>query len=165
MYLLAGFFGLMALASVTLAGFSVLPEDAPPDDEDDDPGPFPMRGEGDTLFARMGLVDMPWPEPLAAPAVPQGAVSCAPGGAADPSPWLDYDADEEHLVVIYDDTGQGEDPQLALVPRADDPAITEIVVGGRVLASLPTAGAPPLSAIFLLGESAAAALASPGFIA
>lgn len=154
MYLLAGFFGLMALASLTLVGFSAVPEGAPPED-DAELGPFPL-GEGDTLFARMGLLDMAWPD---APDL-EGATAL-PVVPAEAAHWLDYDAAEEHLVVIYDDSAAG-DPQLALVPRAGDPAITEILVGGRVLASLPTVAAPPLSAIFLLGESAAAALVTAG---
>lgn len=161
MYLLAGLFGLMALASLTLAGLSMVPVRAPP--RGDMGGSPPAQNNDDgSLFARMGLLDMPWSDHLAGAdrvSEPDGS-SGGPGPVEGAAPWLDYDAAEDHLVVIYDDRGGCGDPQVALVPREGDPSVTEILLGGRVLACLPTAAAPPLSAIFLVGESAASALAA-----
>lgn len=72
--------------------------------------------------------------------------------------WLDYDAVEDQLLIVFDDSGDGPEPELELRIREDDPDTTEIRLGDRVLAILPTDEAPPLSSIILVGESDAAAL-------
>lgn len=71
---------------------------------------------------------------------------------------LDYDADEDQLLIVFDDSAAGPDPELELRISEGDPSTTEVRVGDAVLARLPTVGAPPLSAIVLVGESDAAAL-------
>ena len=71
---------------------------------------------------------------------------------------LDYDAEEDQLLIVYDDSAGGPEPDLELTRRAGDPDTTEIRLCGQVLASMPTSRAPPLSGIMLVGESAAAGL-------
>ncbi|ASP20747.1 hypothetical protein ANTHELSMS3_02067 [Antarctobacter heliothermus] len=95
-----------------------------------------------------------------------------PGGAmpgdivadarSEPIEQLDYDAAEDQLLIVFDDSTPGPEPQLEMRLSKDDPDTTEIRLGGRVLANLPTDEAPPLSSIFLVGESDAAALGLAG---
>ncbi|MFZ7092098.1 calcium-binding protein [Primorskyibacter sp. 2E233] len=72
---------------------------------------------------------------------------------------LDFDATEDQIVIVYDDSDLEADPDLELRVSDDDPAISEIVVNGTVLGTLSTASAPSVEAIMLVGESAASALA------
>ncbi|MCR9274076.1 MULTISPECIES: hypothetical protein [Mameliella] len=129
--------------------------------------------DGRSLFARMGLINLAGLDPVEdaeladtgagalqlesfgvdVPAAPDDASAELAG--ADP---LDYDAEEDQLVIVYDDSAGGPEPELEVSAREDDPETTEIRLGGTVLASLPTAEAPPLSLIVLVGESDAAAL-------
>ncbi|BBU57991.1 hypothetical protein KU6B_42560 [Mameliella alba] len=133
--------------------------------------------DGRSLFARMGLINLAGLDPvedaeLAETGTETGAgalqlesfgvdVPAASDDAsaelagADP---LDYDAEQDQLVIVYDDSAGGPEPELEVSAREDDPETTEIRLGGTVLACLPTAEAPPLSSIVLVGESDAAAL-------
>ena len=79
--------------------------------------------------------------------------------AADaPAQLMDFDAGEDQIVIVYDDsTGDG-DPTLEIRVSAKDPGVTEILVDGAVLTTLPTADAPTAASIVLVGESAAPAL-------
>ncbi|WP_212537113.1 hypothetical protein [Thetidibacter halocola] len=135
MYLLAGLLGMMVLGSLVIIGtrgmearVPVLPP-APPDRGD---GPRP------SLFARLGLA---------------GA-----GAAARQASFLaDYDPAEDQLVIIYDDSLGGE-PGFEMRLNPDDPTVTDFLVDGVLVLSMPTAQVPMPRAIALLGESAAAAL-------
>ncbi|WGW03991.1 calcium-binding protein [Tropicibacter oceani] len=71
---------------------------------------------------------------------------------------MDFDASEDQIVVVYDDSNEEDDPELELRVSADDPELSEIVVNGVVLGTLATVGAPSVDAIVLVGESAAGAL-------
>ncbi|MBY6160589.1 hypothetical protein KUV73_05065 [Mameliella alba] len=197
MYLLAGLMGLMALGSVAIVSIGEdedpLPEGA--NDEGDDMSPASLADfqfrmdvdwdgdagalpddevleEGRSLFARMGLINMPGLEPVAEPD-PIGPAPGADlldldasrvsaqteeGGGGHTSAPLDFDASEDQLVIVYDDSLDAPEPELDMAPRPDNPEMTDIRLGGTVLASLPTAEAPPLESIVLVGESDAAAL-------
>ncbi|KHQ55160.1 hypothetical protein [Mameliella alba] len=129
--------------------------------------------DGRSLFARMGLINLAGLDPVEdaelaetgaealqleafrvdVPAAPDDASAELAG--ADP---LDYDAEQDQLVIVYDDSAGGPEPELEVSAREDDPETTEIRLGGTVLACLSTAVAPPLSSIVLVGESDAAAL-------
>jgi hypothetical protein len=71
---------------------------------------------------------------------------------------LDFDAAEDQIVIVYDDSGEGL-PELDIRISSDDPDVTEILLDGEVLTTLPTEGAPTLDALVLVGESVAAQLA------
>ena len=197
MFLLAGLMGLMALGSVAIVSIGDDGDDAVADGDDgaDDLPPSPLSPaslegfqcfpqpveaggsvsndaaleEGRSLFARMGLIHLPGPDPFEE-VVPgetgAGALRLdvfradepdAPAELAGAEP-LDYDAEEDQLVIVYDDSAGGPEPELEISARKDDPDTTDIRLGGAVLASLPTAEAPPLTSIVLVGESDAAAL-------
>ncbi|SNS63572.1 hypothetical protein [Antarctobacter heliothermus] len=99
-----------------------------------------------------------------AEAVPEQGV---PGDAmanarSEPVERLDYDATEDQLLIVFDDSTPGSEPELELRISKDDPDTTEIRLGDRVLAHLPTDEAPPLSSLILVGESDAAALGLGG---
>ena len=55
--------------------------------------------------------------------------------------------------MVYPDTEGAALPELELRPSAEDPALTELVVDGAVVAVLPSEDAPALDAILLVGES------------
>jgi hypothetical protein len=76
------------------------------------------------------------------------------GGAATLG---DYDPSEDQIVIVFDDSGAHE-PEVSIRASETDPDISEIVLDGVVLTTLPTAGAPPLDALVLVGESLADAL-------
>ena len=185
MYFLAGLLGMMALGSVAIAGTVTDEDDGAPEDEgvrgtdtprDLSDDPFPAA----SLFAQMGLINVPEGEvdgavyasdvtPFvdvmeAMGILPLGDFLVDEGGrGALPPDVLGFDPAEEHLVVLYDDSlydddADAPDPQLDMRPRAEDPDWMYILLDGAVVASLPTQEAPPLSAIVLMGESAAAAL-------
>ncbi|WP_323770568.1 hypothetical protein [Antarctobacter sp.] len=218
MYLLAGFMGLMALGSIAIVSMGDDADDTPPDDaedfdavsgfpdEDPDPqGVWQAREDGvlacgQSLFDRMGLINMLEPAPSeAAEALPPQAddaqttvevlklhgflvsgpddspTPVLPGdGDADADPdsdpdsgpepveQLTYDAAQDQLLIVFDDSTPGPEPELELRVSDDNPETTEIRLGDTVLASLPTDEAPPLSAIVLVGESDAAALGLAG---
>ncbi|WP_305968745.1 MULTISPECIES: hypothetical protein [unclassified Mameliella] len=203
MYLLAGLMGLMALGSVAIVSIGDDPDEALADggeDGDDDMPTSPLSpvslgvfqffpqgigteegapGEasledGRSLFARMGLINLPGLDAVEEAGPGAGALrldafrveaaevltgtsedETAVLAAADR---LDYDDAEDQLVIVYDDSAGGPEPELDVSAREDDPDTTDIRLGGTVLASLPTAEAPPLSSIVLVGESDAAAL-------
>lgn len=66
---------------------------------------------------------------------------------------LDFNDDEDQLMVVYDDDAHGDAPEVALRLNASDPSLTEIVLGDEVLATLPTEDAPDIDNIVLIGES------------
>lgn len=78
----------------------------------------------------------------------------------DAAQLMDYDQSEDQIVIVFDDSTGSEDPVLEIRQSADDPATTEIVVDGTVLATLPTEDAPDLENVVLVGESVAAELAA-----
>jgi hypothetical protein len=177
MYMLAGLMGMMALGSVAIAGAGLLDqEDVAEDDDlldetevDDAPRPDPEVAEdGRSLFARMGLINMPGMADGSSPAVSDvetdggplllEAFLVDPSAGPDTPEIMEFDAEEEQLLVIFDDSNGDADPSLDLRVRADDPETTDILVDGVALASLPTAETPPLSSIVLVGESDAATL-------
>lgn len=148
--------------------------------------------DGRSLFDRMGLINIfdaapsEAGEPSAEPVEEaQGAVEvlklhgfrievgdaaqeqALPGdrmadARSEPIERLDYDAAEDQLLIVFDDSTPGLEPELEMRLSKDDPDTTEIRLGGRVLENLPTDEAPPLSSIFLVGESDAAALGLAG---
>lgn len=71
---------------------------------------------------------------------------------------LDFDESEDQLLIVYDDSDAGADPELEMRPSQDDPAMTEIVMDGTVLATLPTSEAPSLESVVLVAESLASDL-------
>lgn len=66
---------------------------------------------------------------------------------------LDYDDEEDQLMVVYNDLIHGDAPELDLRPSADNPSMTEILLGDEVLATLPTEDAPDLTNVVLIAES------------
>lgn len=76
-------------------------------------------------------------------------------GAGAGATLMDFDPEEDQMLVVYDDSDGAPAPELALQRSADAPGLTEIRLGGALLAVLPDADVPPLEAIVLLGESAA----------
>ncbi len=73
---------------------------------------------------------------------------------------MDYDASEDQLVIVFDDSDEtAEEPEVTLQPSPDNPDVTEILLDGTVISTLPTTDAPPLEAIVLMGQSAAESLA------
>lgn len=68
----------------------------------------------------------------------------------------DFDATEDQLLVVYDDSGL-EQPELEFMAD-DDPDLTQIVLDGQVLAVMPTADLPAIESIVLMGKSSASAL-------
>ncbi|SNS98574.1 calcium-binding protein [Antarctobacter heliothermus] len=71
---------------------------------------------------------------------------------------LDYDDDEDQLMVVYNDALHGDAPDLDMRPNATNPSLTDILLGDDVLATLPTEDAPDLSNVVLIAESALADL-------
>ncbi|CUH78098.1 calcium-binding protein [Tropicibacter naphthalenivorans] len=71
----------------------------------------------------------------------------------------DFDNAEDQIVIVYDDTDGGPDPELEIRPMEGDPELTEILVDGVVLTVLPTEDAPTMDQIVLVGESAAGDMA------
>lgn len=71
---------------------------------------------------------------------------------------LDFDEEEDQLMVVYNDQAHGDTPEVELRLSAADPSLTEIVLGDEVLATLSTEDAPDLSSIVLIGESTLADL-------
>lgn len=201
MFFLSGLLGMMALGSVAIVSTGAFDDDpltegpSPDHGGGPDPGdedstdwhaaqrefgqtpdlPTQTRGADDpggSLFARMGLINMPFDDGAPRVAVlpelaAEAPASDAPHLPVGPEPVeatreqtevIDFDEAEDQLVIIYDDSAGGGDPTMEMRASAEDPGVTEIVVDGTVLGRLPTSEAPPLSAIFLVGESTAAAL-------
>ncbi|WP_417206321.1 hypothetical protein [Antarctobacter sp.] len=102
---------------------------------------------------------VPEAEDSLTPALPGGG---EPDAGPMPVEQLTYDAAQDRLMIVFDDSTPGPEPELELRVSDDDPETTEIRLGDTVLASLPTVEAPPLSAIVLVGESEAAALGLTG---
>ncbi len=72
----------------------------------------------------------------------------------DAATLMDFDAEEDTLVVVYDDSLDDNEPDVGMQVSDNDPDWTEIVVNGEVLAIVPTSGAPSLGMLVLIGESA-----------
>lgn len=66
---------------------------------------------------------------------------------------LDYDDEEDQLMVVFNDALHGDAHDLDMRPNATNPALTEILLGDEVLATLPTEDAPDLSNVVLIAES------------
>ncbi|GAA4222623.1 hypothetical protein GGQ68_001052 [Sagittula marina] len=92
------------------------------------------------------------------------------GGGADammPGHWLtgeaammlDYDAAEDQIVIVYDDSELDTAPEVEMRVSKTNSDVTEILLNGQVLTMLPTADAPALDQLFLVGESLAAQVA------
>lgn len=77
----------------------------------------------------------------------------------DASELADYDSGEDQLVIVYDDADGAGEPELEIRVSATDPAVTEIVMDGQVLTTMPTADAPAIESLVLIGESVAAQMA------
>ncbi|MDA7425785.1 calcium-binding protein [Thalassococcus lentus] len=75
----------------------------------------------------------------------------------DAAELVDFDSAEDQIMIVYDDSTNDE-PELDIRLSADDPNISEIVLDGHVVSTLPTADAPGLDAVVLVGESTAQAL-------
>lgn len=71
---------------------------------------------------------------------------------------VDFDAVEDQLVIVFDDGPGTPDPELEIRVSADNSEVTEIVLNGQVLTTLPTSDAPTLDGLVLVGESMADAL-------
>jgi len=72
---------------------------------------------------------------------------------------MDYDAQEDQILIVYDDSASSDEPEVQIRPTEGDPDMSEIVMDGVVLSTLPTADAPPLESIVLVGESLATEMA------
>lgn len=174
MFFLAGLLGMMALGSVVMVSTS------PDDDElaEDTSNPVPedgFDGGGDismSLFEQMGLPqsgteaglnsddtdmhsDTHAGEIIAGGATDNGSLAADD----DMAQFMDFDRAEDQLMVVYDDSMGEESPELEIRPSAEDENTTEVVVGGIVLATMPTEDAPVLDSVVLVGESTASELA------
>ena len=78
---------------------------------------------------------------------------------------LDFDGAEDQLMVVYNDAAHGEAPDVDMRINPKNPSLTEIMLGDRVLASLPTQDAPPIDAVVMIGERALAELGIAGIAA
>ncbi|MFW2543064.1 calcium-binding protein [Primorskyibacter sp. 2E107] len=76
----------------------------------------------------------------------------------DAAALYDFDASEDQIVIVYDDSDGDAEPDLEIRVSQTDPAVSEIVLDGTVLGTLATSSAPDISSIALVGESAAGAL-------
>lgn len=85
-----------------------------------------------------------------------------PEGAPDPQASLDYDPASDQLLIVFDDSAGGAEPELDMRISDTNPDVTEIRIGETVLARMSSDEAPPLSDIVLVGESDAAALGLTG---
>ncbi len=136
--------------------------------------PLPDDGAYDqsrSLFARMGLINLPFQgtgiegkndpalvaDVLQLEAFEVSVPPAEPPGASA-SDVLNFDAENEQLLIVYDDSAGSLDPVLELRASPDDPEMMEIVVDGSSLGRLHADEAPPLSSIIMVGESTAAAL-------
>lgn len=70
----------------------------------------------------------------------------------------DFDAAEDQIVIVFDDSDTEADPDLTIRVSEADPALSEIVVDGQVLGTVATAHAPSPDMIVLVGESVAGSL-------
>lgn len=77
---------------------------------------------------------------------------------AEAAQLMDFDASEDQMLVIYDDSDDEAEPELELRDSDTVEGMVEIVLDGEVLATMPLADAPPLASIVLVGESAMPAL-------
>lgn len=166
MYFLAGLMGMMALGSVAMVATMPANEPEPIEDDQD----LDLDTEASTepsLFETMGIAKA---DGIAPPAVLGGVETtdfapesdlldeapALPLAAWSVPPMMDFDEDEEQMMVVYDDSQGDLDPALDVRISDSDPEVSEIVVDGTVLATLPTAEAPAPEQVVLVGESVAA---------
>jgi len=74
----------------------------------------------------------------------------------------DFDAQEDQLMIVFDDSETEEEPEVEVRVSATDPTLSEIVLDGVVLSTLPTADAPTPETLVLVGESVVAQLSLAG---
>ncbi|MBU2960932.1 hypothetical protein KO516_08910 [Citreicella sp. C3M06] len=77
-------------------------------------------------------------------------------GDAGPAP-ADPDAPDAHMVIVWDHSDGGAPPLLGL-RVSKTPGMTDILLDGAPVATLPAADVPPPDSIVLISESAAAGL-------
>lgn len=71
---------------------------------------------------------------------------------------MDFDAAQDQIVILYEETGGGAAPEIDMRPHAEDPELAEILLDGRVVSTLPRDALPGVEGILLVPESAAAQL-------
>lgn len=175
MFFLAGLLGMMALGSVVMVSTSA--DEDSGDDADIQPETDTLQdtaqdidgGAIPSLFEQMGLpqdsaagvfddeAENDWPDETVASASLFEDVLPADRDIADEDvvQFTDFDQREDQLMVVFDDSEGEESPELEIRLSEGDENTTELVVGGIVVATLPTEDAPVLDAIVLVGESAA----------
>jgi hypothetical protein len=177
MYFLAGLMGMMALGSVAMV--ATMPSgasDTADEDQDlqDQELDLDLEASAEpSLFETMGI---PQAESttVQASAVNSG-IEMAEAALSETSqddllddnpdalpladwavpPMMDFDEDEEKMMVVYDDSQADADPDLDVRVSDANPEVSEIVVDGTVLATLPTSEAPAPDQVVLVGESVA----------
>ena len=136
MFFLAGLLGMMVLGSIAIIGTSEVSVDgfsAPAADLDaTDAAPDGAH----PLFSRLGLFR----------------------ADSETTVLTDFDSIEDQLVIIYDDSETTIAPDFGMRISDANPDMTEFVVDGMAVLSMPTVDVPPPDAIALLGESSAARL-------
>lgn len=71
---------------------------------------------------------------------------------------MDFDAAQDQIVILYEETGGGAAPEIDMRPHPEDPELAEILLDGRVVSTLPRDALPGVEGILLVPESAAAQL-------
>ncbi|MEQ5869973.1 hypothetical protein J4E08_08670 [Sagittula sp. NFXS13] len=91
----------------------------------------------------------------------EGADAMMPGHwlTGEAATMMDYDAAEDQIVIVYDDSALDTAPEVEIRVSKTNSDVTEILLNGQVLTMLPTADAPALDQLFLVGESLAAQVA------
>lgn len=170
MFFLAGLLGMMALGSVVMVSTSSDDDDVPEDDiQPETEDAFDGHGDASTsLFEQMGLpngsTDTVFNDDATDLEDDAGAIGGTTQDASfdrgdeNVAQFTDFNGAEDQLMVVYDDSTGDESPELEMRQSADDENTTEIVVGGVVLATIPTEDAPVLDAVVLVGESTASEL-------
>lgn len=69
---------------------------------------------------------------------------------------MDYDASEDQIVIVYDDTESDDAPLVELRTSPEDAALSQILLDGVPVSSVSQEHAPDLSDIVLVPQSAAA---------
>lgn len=118
------------------------------DDEADKAEADPVQSGLDTLFGG-------WENDLDVES--DGISFFSPYGAdtsqAADVPGFDAIDEDDQLVIVFDDSDGAPEPKVSMRQNQDDPSITEIVLNGDLVSTVPTSDAPPVSALVLIGES------------
>ncbi|KAB2543474.1 hypothetical protein AL035_01400 [Salipiger aestuarii] len=159
---LAGLMGMMVLGSVAVIGMRGA------GNAGDGRGPFALGHPNGPRASAAPALPPNWPPnwhaDRAADGSSDGRPDRPPGGDAavpDPEPIraAGFDPARDRLVVVWDDSDRGAPPMLGL-RLSDRPGMTDILLDGVPVATLPDDTVPSLDHIALLRESTASALAA-----